>query len=62
MTLSKLALTVTEDDINKGLEAAFEKMAEGPQGEALKSRSRRRSVWSPRRMAVRWTSRWKRSP
>ena len=36
MTLSKLALTVTEDDINKGLEAAFEKMAEGPQGEALK--------------------------
>ena len=36
MTLSKLALTVTEEDINKGLEAAFEKMAEGPQGEALK--------------------------
>lgn len=36
MTLSKLALAVTEDDINKGLEGALAKMAEGPQGEGLK--------------------------
>ncbi|HIV08650.1 MAG TPA: hypothetical protein IAC79_00855 [Candidatus Spyradenecus faecavium] len=36
MTLSKLALTVTEDDINRGLEAALEKVSEGPQGEGLK--------------------------
>ena len=36
MILSKLALTLTEQDINTGLATAFAKMAEGPQGEALK--------------------------
>ena len=35
MIISKLALTLTEDDINSGLAAAFAKMAE-TQGEALK--------------------------
>ncbi len=35
MTISKLALTLTENDINSGLAAAFAKMAE-TQGEALK--------------------------
>ena len=36
MILSKLALTLTEQDINTGLATAFAKMAEVPQGEALK--------------------------
>lgn len=37
MLISKLALSLTEDDINTGLTAAFNKMAEGhPQGEQLK--------------------------
>ncbi len=36
MILSKLALTLTEQDINTGLATAFAKMGEGPQGEALK--------------------------
>ncbi len=35
MIISKLALTATEDEINAGLTAAFEKMAE-TQGEAIK--------------------------
>ena len=36
MTLSKLALSLTEQDINAGLSTAFAKLGEGPQGEALK--------------------------
>lgn len=37
MVISKLALTLSEEDINAGLSAAFEKMASGtPQGEQLK--------------------------
>ncbi len=36
MILSKLALTLTETDINNGLSAAFAKLADSPQGEGLK--------------------------
>ncbi len=40
MKINKLAFVLSEDDLSKALEAAFQKMAEGPQGEMLKSVSK----------------------
>ncbi len=37
MKISKLAFTLSEEDLTKAIQAAFQKMGEGPQGEMLKS-------------------------